>query len=70
LGEFTSGWRSGIVAASSPQAKGRNHVMRIDCGLRKRRRKRIGRLEGRELLAGGGILLGGKMGGWRLTSED
>ena len=44
--------------------------MRIDCGLRKRRRKRIGRLEGRELLAGGGILLGGKMGGWRLTSED
>jgi hypothetical protein len=41
----------------------------IDC-VKKRWRKGIGRLEGGELLAEGGILAGGKMGGWRLTAED
>jgi hypothetical protein len=38
--------------------------------VKKRWQKGIGRLEGGELLAEGGILPGGKLEGWRLTTED
>jgi hypothetical protein len=46
------------------------HRTNIIDWVKKRWRKGIGRLEGGELLAEGGILPGGKTGGWRLTSED